>query len=607
MGQGAAVTAQPNLELKAGLSAWGRTRRCAMAAAALAPLGFAGCQPAHQITGGFTGTSPERGHLLRAGHGASANSSNAHASPSSTRSVHTLIAGGGVAGLSAARALRLQGIDDFALLELEDSAGGNARAGTMAGMAHPLGAHYLPVPSDRAPEVQDFLEELGLRKRIAGRWQYDERHLCHSPQERLFFNGTWQDGLLPTAGVGPSTLAQYAQFAKLVAQWRATGGFQIPVPNTPVAQANAAQLAMPFVAYLDAQGLQDSHLRWYLDYCCRDDYGAGLDEVSAWAGIHYFAARHGFSAPGAFDARTDTLAAQAAERDLQNSGVLTWPQGNAFLTQALAQPLSERLRTGRVVLRITEGKSGVAVDALNVHTQAVERWQAQRCIVALPVFIAQRVVSTQLGFLQQAALHTRYASWLVANVQINAALQDTGGDGGNGVGAAPAWDNVIYNPGEAHTGNADNAGTSTGGLGYVDAMHQSTRTAPGPSVLTYYRALGTSALARRTLLAKPWVQHRDETLADLRQAHPDIDQRAVQVNITRYGHAMAVPTPQFLSQIGLWPKEMLYKKLLKSERSGLQYAPRAAPRTARLRFAHSDWSGYSVLEEAFTRGLHAAL
>ncbi len=31
------------------------------------------------------------------------------------------------------------------------------------------------------------------------------------------------------------------------------------------------------------------------------------------------------------------------------------------------------------------------------------------------------------------------------------------------------------------------------------------------------------------------------------------------------------------------------------------------PATARLAFAHSDWSGYSVLEEAFTRGHHAGL
>jgi hypothetical protein len=267
-----------------------RSRRSAIAASVLSPLLLANCKSNQEIIGGFTGTSAEHGHLLRQPFKTQ--------TPSTTRTVHTLIAGGGVAGLSAARALRLQGIDDFALLELESEAGGNARASSMADMQHPIGAHYLPVPGDAAPETQDFLEELGLRKRLAGRWQYDERHLCHSPQERLFFNGAWQDGLLPTAGVGKDTMAQYARFAQLVEQWRNTGGFQIPIPNTPAANKNIASLAIPFVAYLNAQGLNDVHLRWYLDYCCRDDYGAGIEVVSAWAGIHYFAARHGFAAPG---------------------------------------------------------------------------------------------------------------------------------------------------------------------------------------------------------------------------------------------------------------------------------------------------------------------
>jgi Flavin containing amine oxidoreductase len=569
------------------LTPFERSRRSAIAASALSPLLLAYCKPTHDITGGFTGTSPQHGHLLRGPIKTQA--------PTTTRTVHTLIAGGGVAGLSAARALRLQGVDDFALLELEAQAGGNARAASLAGMAHPLGAHYLPVPSDAAPETQDFLEELGLRQRIAGRWQYDERHLCHSPQERLFFNGLWQDGLLPMAGVGQATLAQYTQFSQLVERWRATGGFHIPVPNTPVAQQNRAQLAMPFIAYLQAQGLHDAHLHWYLDYCCRDDYGAGVEVVSAWAGIHYFAARHGFAVPGGAAAQRTQDA--DAQRNPQRDGVLTWPQGNAFLTQALAKPLGDRLHTGRVVLRIAEGKSGVTVDALNVQTQALERWQAQRCIVALPVFIANRVVENAPDFLRQAAQHTSYSSWLVANIHIDAPVQDTGADKG---GAAPAWDNVIYHP-------VTSSSPSTGGLGYVDAMHQSTRTAPGPSVLTYYRALGISLDARRRLLATSWAQHRDETLAELAIAHPDILQRARHINITRYGHAMAVPTPDFLSHFSLQPNKTERKQLLKTEQKGLRYAPRATPGTPRLAFAHSDWSGYSVFEEAFTRGLHAAL
>jgi hypothetical protein len=32
-------------------------------------------------------------------------------------------------------------------------------------------------------------------------------------------------------------------------------------------------------------------LNWYMNYCCRDDYGATTNNTSAWAGIQYFASR----------------------------------------------------------------------------------------------------------------------------------------------------------------------------------------------------------------------------------------------------------------------------------------------------------------------------
>jgi hypothetical protein len=127
----------------------------------------------------------------------------------------------------------------------------------------PLGAHYLPLPGDDAPEVQNLLEELGLRTRVAGRWQYDERHLCHSPQERLFFNGEWQEGLLPLQGVGADTLAQYEKFATLVEQARRAARWTMPVQNKAPAQSQKALAAITFAAYLDQKGLNDRHLRWY--------------------------------------------------------------------------------------------------------------------------------------------------------------------------------------------------------------------------------------------------------------------------------------------------------------------------------------------------------
>ncbi|MES2423110.1 MAG: FAD-dependent oxidoreductase [Pseudomonadota bacterium] len=517
-------------------------------AAALATL--AACDPPRrQITGGFTGINAERGHALR--------DHTAWPAPTTTHQTQVLIAGGGIAGLAAARALRLQGVDDFALLELEDSTGGNSRGGTVAGIACPLGAHYLPVPTDDAPEVQNLLEELGLRRRVAGRWTYDERHLCHSPQERLFFNAgagwQWQEGLLPVQGVGTDTLAQYQRFAQRVKAAQKAAKFTIPASDRPLAGVHRALNAITFEAWLNQNGLDDNHLRWYLGYCCRDDYGAGIATVSAWAGIHYFASRHGFHAPGEADAEA-------------GDGLLTWPEGNGWLAQQLAAPLGERAKTGRTVLRIAAEKHGVVVDAFNHTSQATERWQARQCIVALPLFIASRVLENPPPALRQAAAAVRYAPWLVANLHIDAALNDR-------PGAAPSWDNVIY---------------GSRSLGYVDAMHQSLQSVPGATVLTCYRALGDVPDGRRMLLERSWSAWRDEIVAELAAAHPDLPRKATRMDITRYGHAMAVPTPGLRGHPAL---------------NALQQTP-AAP-WQNLRFAHSDLAGYSVFEEAFTLGHRA--
>ena len=542
-------------------------------------LVLAGCRPATRaIEGGFTGIGFERGHLLRpassASQGADPPSPSAglpNGPPLVTRRVHTLIAGGGVAGLAAARALRQRGMDDFALLELEDSAGGNSRGGTVGGIACPLGAHYLPVPGDHAHEVQDLLEEFGLRQRVAGRWVYDERHLCHSPQERLFFNNEWQDGLLPVQGIDADTLAQYRRFAGQVRAAQAAAPFAMPAFRAGLPASHLALDAITFKTWLDREGLSDPQLRWYLDYSCRDDYGAGIASVSAWAGIHYFASRHGFHAPGD----------DAGERE----GVLTWPEGNAWLTRKLAAPLLEpsggRLHTGRVVQRIEAGRHGVTVDALNVATQTLERWQAAQCIVALPVFVAARVVVNPPDFLRQAAARIPYAPWLVANLHIHQALHDR-------PGAPPSWDNVIH---------------GSPGLGYVDASHQRLQSVPGATVLTYYLALGDTPDGRRQLLQQPWSHWRDAILAELSVPHPDLREKLTRIDITRYGHAMAVPVPGMLTLSRLWSQNGTIPS--SNGDSLLSIDDQLTPTDGRLRFAHSDWSGYSVFEEAFTRG-HAA-
>jgi monoamine oxidase len=504
----------------------------------LGALALAGCTKTPPVLeGGWVGAAIERGHRLRG---------TALPAAAVQRRAAVLVVGAGIAGLAAARALAATGVDDVQLLELEDRPGGNSRGHVMAGQPCPLGAHYLPLPGPQAHEVSDWLHEIGLLRQQLGRTVADENHLCHSPQERLFIEGAWAEGLLPPADAGSATAAQYRAFADAVADVTKIG-FAIPTARAPWTAAHATLDAQTFDHWLAQQGLDDTRLRWYLDYCCRDDYGAGSASVSAWAGLHYFASRHGFHAPGD----------ESAERE----PVFTWPEGNAWLAAKLAAPFVGRLHTGRTVLRVEEQRHGVQVLAWDETRQQGEAWTAARVVLALPLFVAARLLQNSPDALRQAAAGQPHAPWLVANLHLDRPLLAR-------PGAPPSWDNVAY---------------GSSGLGYVDAGHQRLNPAPGPTVLTAYQALPVQQ--RAALLNDGWPAWAERIVADLARVHPDLPGRLRRADLMRYGHAMAVPTP--------------------GQRGSQALAALRALR-GRVRFAHADLAGYSVFEEAFTLGCQAA-
>ncbi len=519
------------------------------AGAGTGALALAGCTAAPRDAtpppAQWVGAGHARGHRLREAGWLDAKSGSL-AAPAVQRRAQVLIVGAGIAGLAAARGFARAGVADVHLLELEDQPGGNSRGHVLAGLACPLGAHYLPLPGPLTREVAEWLHEIGLLRHELGRTVAQERHLCHSPQERLFIDGAWSEGLLPPADPGSTTLAQYRRFAAAVARVQAIG-FALPSTRAPWTAAHAALDAITFDVWLQREQFDDTRLRWYLDYCCRDDYGAGTAHVSAWAGLHYFASRHGFHAPG--------------DGDDEREPVFTWPEGNAWLAARLAAPHRERIHTGRVVLRVQEQRHGVSLLAWDEAAQQVERWQADRVVLALPLFVSARLLESPPAALTAAATGMTYAPWLVANLHLDRPLLDR-------PGAPPSWDNVVF---------------GATGLGYVDAMHQSLRQGGGATVLTAYRAIPGGE--RAALLDSPPALWAGRVLDDLAGVHPDIRQRVQRVDLMRYGHAMAVPTPGVRGSAAL-----------------------TALRTARgrVRFAHADLAGYSVFEEAFTLGHMAA-
>ena len=166
---------------------------------------------------------------------------------------------------------------------------------------------------------------------------------------------------------------------------------------------------------------------------------------------------------------------RTGRRGGRRDGVLTWPRATLAPPAGWPRHWSGRTATHqpRGAARVEAGQHGVTVDAFNVATQSVERWQARRpswrCRCSW-----RRGWRTRPRCCVMAAARTRHAPgwWPTPCTSTDRCTTEAG--------AAPSWDNVLY-------GGA--------GLGYVDARHQSPQPVPGATVLTVPRALGDSARA----------------------------------------------------------------------------------------------------------------
>lgn len=504
---------------------------------ALAAAAFGACRTEREIPGELLGPNHALGHKLRAG---------GFPAPSSTERVPVVIVGGGVAGLTAGWKLLRSGEGKFVLLDLEARAGGNAAWGENEVSPYPWGAHYLPVPGPRARAVRELLRELKvIVGEKGGKPVYDEAVLCHAPEERLYIHGRWQEGLYPRLGASAADLAERDRFhAEIAALRRRVGrdgrpAFAIPMELSSRDPELLALDRITMAAWLDEKGFRSPGLRWYVEYACRDDFGGGLTEVSAWAGLQYYAARG----------------------EGEDDEYLVWPEGNGFLVRRLAESLGPRVRAGALAFDVAPDGDGVRVDYHDAATGATRRLLAKRAIVCAPRFAARRIVKPLREDPKPSGF--AYAPWFVANLTVE--------DPPAGLGAAPAWDNMI------HSGE---------GLGYVDATHQSFSQNRRRAVWTYYRALTGDPEAQRTAAYKrSLAEWRESCLSDLERAHPRLRERVSRFDGWVWGHGMILPKPGFI-----WGAER----------------QAALEPVGNIHFAHSDLSGFSIFEEAMDRGVRSA-
>jgi hypothetical protein len=478
--------------------------------------------------------------------------------PTSVIETDVAIFGSGIAALTAAWKLNKDGHKDFVMIDGPQPYG-NAAGGQFGEYQYPTGGHYLPLPSPESVHVREILADLGIIERdpFAEKPTYDERFILHGPEERLLMNGQWQDGFIPTAGVPAAELVEHRRFFAEVDRLRQLRGsdgkrvFVFPTMSSSSDPAFDGLDTITLKAWLDQQGYTSPTLHWYLNYCCRDDYGTRYDKVSAWAGLHYYCSRWG----------------QAANAG--NGAWLTWPGGMQPLAKAMAEASGARRHAGTCV---SLARAGEGIEALCfVLENGVPRTytvKARKAVCAMPVFVAARVVKdiAALGF--DAKRHTpAYAPWMVANFLMKEFPRE--------LPEVPlSWDNVVY---------------QEPGLGYVVSTHQDIRvTPPAKTVFSAYVALSD----RTPDAARKWLDKAsaDELVAlasvDLKTAYGGKFASCVErVDITVRGHAMAAPLPGFRSNAGL---------------KALREADGA------IVFAHADLSGFSVFEEAAWWGYRAA-
>ena len=497
------------------------------------------------IDGGIRGANWRTGHMLLKG---------GRFEPQETKRAGIVVVGGGISGLSAAWEFKKKRFDDFLLLELEGKTGGNAASGANKVSAYPWGAHYIPIPGEGAVFVRELFEELGIIEGYGsnGLPVYNELYLCADPQERLLIRGHWQEGLIPQLGISERDRRQYDEFFQAMERLRSERGsdgrraFEIPIDHSSRDSRFRGYDGFSMERYLSDNGWDSEYLRWYVNYCCRDDYGCRIDETSAWAGIHYFASRAG----------------RAANAD--SHSLITWPEGIGWIVKRMEERVKGNILCNACVLNVEAVGDDIAVDYYDAMRSVVVRTLSKAVIYAAPRFTSFRVIKPFRERMPAYAGNYAYAPWLVANITMKGVPE--------GEGAPLSWDNVSYH---------------SDSLGYVVANHQDITTHREKSVLTYYYPLtsGEASGERQKALKRSHGEWAEMIIRDLSTMHPDIRSSIEELDVWLWGHAMIKPVTGFI-----WGE---------ARRSAMKPV-------GKIFFAHSDMSGISIFEEAQYRGIMAS-
>ncbi len=405
--------------------------------------------------------------------------------------VDVLIVGGGLSGLAAAYQLKERRLN-FVLYELSDRLGGTSAAINYQGSRLAQGAHYdLDYPDHYGKEVIDLLSSLGIiqYQPWSRSWSFtDQQHIIPvTRRQQCYDDGEIRAEVIAT---GPDR----NRFLELV------GSFtdHMPLPIRLIDDKFRHLNAISFAQYLkDEMGL-NAELKRQVDYHMMDDYGGRSDQVSALAGIHYFACRPYY-------------------REVVN--LFSPPQGNDYFVQRLLGTIPrDKIMTQHLVLKIEKSSIHYTVDILDVKNHRIIRQNADQVIYA-----GQKHALKYIAPGQEKLFAHETAPWMVVSLVCNQKPNQYG-----------HWQNEYL-------------GSNKSFLGFIDSSVQANPTLHGRRVFTGYYCLHPGDRAYLNTIE----EHKERIVRETQgyiesMLGSSIDPEMAFANLM--GHAMPIPSPGYLFQ-----------------------------------------------------------
>ncbi|TAG92152.1 MAG: hypothetical protein EAZ20_02750 [Bacteroidetes bacterium] len=293
-----------------------------------------------------------------------------------------LVVGGGIAGLTACSKLKNK---DFLLVEIDEQLGGTASAFNYEKTVFGQGAHYdLAYPTYFGEEVLQFWEDMKIISfdKLTSYWQFnDKKYMISAEKEGYCFDkGIFRDDVLPDVPETKKLVKLFEGFDK-----------KMKLPTRLIDKEFHYLNELSFENYLKKNIELNETLRQAFDYQMLDDFGGTSDEVSALAGVYYYASRPYYD---------------------ETKMIFSPPEGNFYFIQKMASQIpKEKILTSHLVKKIKEQKDGFEVEIIDVKNKKIKIVQTKKIVYAAPKHTLKYIFPNDYPLFNQQL----QSPWLVLN------------------------------------------------------------------------------------------------------------------------------------------------------------------------------------------------